>query len=64
MAQVINVIQINGAIEPVFDLATITRFWPQWHPATTGVGGVTERPVLLGDKIRERAVIGGQTLRG
>lgn len=64
MAQVINTIQINGPLEPVFDLATTTRFWPQWHPATTGVGGVTERPVLLGDKIRERAVISGQTYEG
>lgn len=64
MAHVINTIQINGPLEPVFDLVTTTRFWSQWHPATTGVGGVTERPVALGDKIRERAVIGGQTYEG
>jgi hypothetical protein len=64
MTQVTNIIQINGPLEAVFDLATTTRFWPQWHPATTGVGGVTERPMLLGDKIRERAVIGGQTYEG
>jgi hypothetical protein len=64
MAQVVNTIQINGSLEPVFDLVTTTRFWPQWHPATTGVGGVTERPVALGDKIRERAVIGGRTYEG
>ncbi|MCL4302993.1 MAG: SRPBCC family protein [Anaerolineae bacterium] len=64
MAQVTNTVQINGPLEPVFDLVTTTRFWPQWHPATTGVGGVTERPVLLGDKIRERAVIGRQTYEG
>jgi hypothetical protein len=64
MTQVSNTIQIDGPLEAVFDLATTTRFWPQWHPATTGVGGVTERPMLLGDKIRERAVIGGQTYEG
>jgi hypothetical protein len=64
MAHVINTIQINGPLEPIFDLVTTTRFWPQWHPATTGVGGVTERPVALGDKIRERAHIGGQTYEG
>jgi uncharacterized protein YndB with AHSA1/START domain len=64
MTQVINTIQIDGPLEAVFDLATTTRFWPQWHPATTGVGGVTERPMLRGDKIRERAVIGGQTYEG
>jgi hypothetical protein len=64
MAQVVNTIQINGSLEPIFDLVTTTRFWPQWHPATTGVGGVTERPMLLDDKIRERAVIGGRTYEG
>ena len=64
MAQVVNTIQINGPLEPVFDLVTTTRFWTQWHPATVGVGGVTERPLALGDKIRERANIGGRTYEG
>ena len=64
MAQVINSIQIDGPLEAVFDLVTTTRFWPQWHPATTGVGGVIERPVALGDKIRERALIGERTYEG
>jgi hypothetical protein len=64
MAQIVNTIQINGSLEAVFNLVTTTRFWPQWHPATTGVGGVTERPVALGDKIRERALIGGRTYEG
>jgi hypothetical protein len=64
MDRVINTIQIKGLLEAVFDLVTTTRFWPQWHPATTGVGGVTERPLALGDKIRERAVIGGHTYEG
>lgn len=64
MALVVNTIEIDGSLEAVFDLATTTRFWPQWHPATVGVGGVTERPMQLGDKVRERAVIGGKTLEG
>ena len=64
MAQVVNAVQINGLLGPVFDLVTSTRSWPQWHPATIGVGGVTERPVALGDKIRERANIGGRPYEG
>ncbi|MBI1880913.1 MAG: SRPBCC family protein [Chloroflexi bacterium] len=64
MAQVVNTTQINGPLEAVFDLVTTTRFWPQWHPTTTGVGGVTERPVALDDKIRERANIGGRIYEG
>jgi hypothetical protein len=64
MEKVRNTVHINGSLEAIFDLVTTTRFWPQWHPATSGVGGVTERPVGLGDKIRERAVIGGHTYEG
>ncbi len=64
MTQVINTIQISGPLEAVFDLVTTTRFWPQWHPATVGVGGVSEKPFGLGDLIRERAQIGPQTYEG
>ena len=61
---VTNTVQISGPLTPVFDLVTTTRFWPQWHPATTGVGGVIERPFQLGDRIRERAQIGARTYEG
>lgn len=64
MNRVVNTIQINGPIGPVFDLVTTARFWPQWHPASVGVGGVTERPFGLGDQIRERAQIGSHTYEG
>jgi hypothetical protein len=64
MATIINKIHILGQPEAVFDLVTTTRFWPQWHPATTGVGGVTERPFQQDDLIRERAHIGARTYEG
>jgi hypothetical protein len=64
MAVVSTSIQIEGAINAVFDLMTTARFWSQWHPATTGVGGVTERPFQLGDVIREQARIGQRTHEG
>lgn len=54
-----NSIRIEGPAEAVFDLVTTARFWPQWHPATRDVGGVTERPYLLGDTVHERGNIGG-----
>lgn len=57
-------ITIHGPIAAIFDLVTTTRFWTQWHPATTGVGGVTERPFQLGDKVRERAQIGARVHEG
>lgn len=60
MARIISSVWIEGPIEPIFDLVTTTRFWPQWHPATIGVSGLTERPVLLGDAVHEWAMIGGR----
>lgn len=64
MAQVENEIIIDGPIEQVFDAVTTTASWPHWHPATLAVGGVTDRPVQLGDQIRERARIGQQEYEG
>ena len=64
MSSVVTTVWIDGPIEPIFDLVTTTRFWPQWHPATIEVGGVTERPVLSGDVVRERAQIGAKVYEG
>jgi hypothetical protein len=58
MAQVVTEIDTQGPPLAVFDLVTTPKYWPQWHPATVGVGGVTDRPIQLGDVIRERAQIG------
>jgi uncharacterized protein YndB with AHSA1/START domain len=58
MTAVVNTVTINGTPKSVFDLITTARLWPQWHPATKGVGGVVERPYGLGDFIHERGRIG------
>jgi uncharacterized protein YndB with AHSA1/START domain len=55
---VVNTVTIKGTPKSVFDLITTARLWPQWHPATKGVGGVVERPYGLGDLIHERGQIG------
>jgi len=64
MTDITTTIAIRGAPAAIFDLVTTTRLWPQWHPATTGVGGVTERPFQLGDRIREQAQIGSRIHEG
>ena len=46
LRSVVNTVAIAGAPAAVCDLITTARFWPQWHPATTAVGGVTERPLF------------------
>jgi uncharacterized protein YndB with AHSA1/START domain len=58
MTSVTNTVTIAGPLEAVFDLVTTARFWPQWHPATMKVGGVTERPFTQGDRILEQGRIG------
>jgi uncharacterized protein YndB with AHSA1/START domain len=60
LSAVTNTVTIDGATEAVFDLVTTARFWPQWHPATRVVGGVTERPYRLADRIYEAGRIGTQ----
>ena len=63
-SRIANEIHIHGAIDPVFDLVTTTRYWPQWHPATEAVAGVTDRPLALGDQVHERAALGGRVHEG
>lgn len=59
MGSIANTVAIAGAVEPVFDLVTTARFWPEWHPASQAVGGVTQRPFQLGDAIHERGQVAG-----
>jgi hypothetical protein len=64
VTEIVNSIHIDGPVENVFDLVTTTRYWPDWHPATESVGGVTDRPLALGDQVFERARIGGRLHEG
>jgi uncharacterized protein YndB with AHSA1/START domain len=60
---IVNSVTIDGPIEAIFDLATTARFWPDWHPATRAVGGVTERPYRLGDVVHERGEAAGASFQ-
>jgi hypothetical protein len=64
MPTIVSSIDITGQPEAVFDLVTTASHWPAWHPATVGVGGMTERPFVLGDIVEERARIGGRVYEG
>ena len=64
MALIVNIITITGPAEAVFDLVTTARYWPRWHPATLAVGGVTQRPFGLGDRIHERVRFGDVVTQG
>jgi hypothetical protein len=64
MNNVTTTTEIQGEIHAVFDLLATARFWVHWRPATTGVGGVTERPFQLGDLVRACAQIGSRVHEG
>lgn len=57
-----NQVRVVGPLEAVFDLVTSARLWPEWHPASRAVAGVTERPYRLGDIIYEHVAIGTKIL--
>ncbi len=63
MVSIVNAVAIAGDRQAVFDLITTARFWPLWHPASMLVGGVTERPYRLGDRIRERGQVATQAFQ-
>ncbi|MFJ9367832.1 SRPBCC family protein [Nocardia sp. NPDC101769] len=52
-----NTVTFNAPAGAVFDLVTQARFWPEWHVANRGVGGVTERPYRVGDVIYEAGLL-------
>jgi hypothetical protein len=58
MAQVITCSEIRGDPQAIFELVTTAKYWTDWHPATLAVSGQIERPMKVGDVIRERARIG------
>src|SRR5262249_5479096 len=61
MYEVTSQISLRGNVAKVFDLITTARHWTEWHPATLTVGGVTRRPMALGDTITEWGRIGEHT---
>src|SRR5262249_44176598 len=52
-------VMISGPAGAIFDLVTPARYWPEWHPASEAVGGVTQRPFQLGDVLLERGKVAG-----
>lgn len=62
MITIASITHIDGPAESVFDLVTSARLWPEWHPATLAVSGVTQQPYQLGDVVQERVRFAGLEL--
>ncbi|MFN8533177.1 MAG: SRPBCC family protein [Dehalococcoidia bacterium] len=61
---VTNEALLAAPLERVFAYVTTARNWPDWHPATEGVSGAIDEPMRIGDRIVERARIGGVLAEG
>jgi uncharacterized protein YndB with AHSA1/START domain len=60
MTRIFNSSIIHQPIEKVFDFVTTPGSWPQWHPSSLGVSGVTEHSMLPGEQVTEKFRVAGR----
>jgi uncharacterized protein YndB with AHSA1/START domain len=53
-------IHITRSVEQVFSYITTSGNWPEWHPSSLAVRGVTSRPMGVGDKVVEDFQVAGR----
>ena len=58
MARIHKTIQIPRPVAAVFDFVTTPGNWPQWHPSSRGVRGVTEHSLAVGEQVAEVFQVG------
>ena len=53
-----TIVVIGRAPQEVFDYVTAPYLWEAWHPATASVSDVPERPIVVGESVRENIDVG------
>ncbi|APV51978.1 hypothetical protein BWI17_21300 [Betaproteobacteria bacterium GR16-43] len=53
-----TVVDIDRAPPDVFNYVTAPTLWHTWHPATSSVSAVPDRPIRLGETVREDIRVG------
>ena len=56
--KIVTVVDIDRPPQDVFDYVTAPSLWKTWHPATSSVSGVPDRPIRLGETVRESIRVG------
>jgi hypothetical protein len=60
VAEIRTVETIRRSPTDVFAYATVPGNWPQWHPSSVRVTGITDRPLEVGDSCQEEFVVAGR----
>lgn len=60
MPQILTTIPIARPVAEVFEYVTTANHWMEWHPSTRGVQGAVDHSGLVGETIREVAVVAGR----
>lgn len=60
IAEIRTVAIIRRRPGEVFAYATTPGHWPQWHPSSLSVSGITERTLQVGESCREEFSVAGR----
>ena len=60
MTRIHTTIDIPRPPEAVFDFVTNPGSWPQWHPSSLGVSGVTDHSLEVGEQVTEAFRVAGR----
>jgi hypothetical protein len=60
MTEIRTVAIIRRLPDAVFAYATVPGNWPQWHPSSLNVSGITERTLQAGESCREEYLVAGR----
>ena len=59
MTRIYTTIEIEQPAERVFDYVTTPGHWPEWHPSSLGVSGLTDHSLEPGKQVTERFLVAG-----
>lgn len=58
MTRIQTIIHLPCPVASVFEYVTTPGNWPQWHPSSRGVSGVTDHSLNVGEQVAEWFQVG------
>jgi Polyketide cyclase / dehydrase and lipid transport len=58
--RIVNSVALPVQPDVAFTFVTNAARWSRWHPATRSVSGVPDRPLVLGETVREAIAVGAR----
>ncbi|HEX6385066.1 MAG TPA: SRPBCC family protein [Anaerolineae bacterium] len=60
MTRIYSATHIGKPVGQVFEYVSTPGNWPQWHPSSLGVSGVTDRSLQMGEQVTEEFRVAGR----